>query len=223
MKMNSIKETYAMRIANEQFRPVRLLHLSILSLLLILAFLAFRAQAQNGSDGTTAVKTKGPSAESIRPYKPAGKDPFKKALKPKATSAGGSTRKAATEVDISFPSLDTRRAEFRQKVQRNDDLGLPAPDPVSQYLVQELTVLGVFQDEKGFGAFVRAQPTGTMFFARRGSLCYNGEILRIEANSSNVSNARVVFREVTYIAVNGKRAEQVRQVAKAPGAAEKSQ
>jgi hypothetical protein len=158
----------------------------------------------------------GPSADSIKPYKPAGRDPFRKLIKPKPKP--GSPKQPIVR---GFPALDVRRAEFRQKVDMARSRDLPEPDPVSQYLVSELDIIGAFRDEHGFGVFVRAQPTGTMFFIRRGTQCYNGEVLRIEGDASDIGSAKVMFREVSYTEVNGKQSPQERVVAKLPAAQEK--
>ena len=154
----------------------------------------------------------GPTADSIRPYRPSGRDPFKRNVKPK-TARGKQQQQQA--VLLGFPLLDVRRAEFRQKFEQARARGGAEPDPVSQYLVGELEVTGVFRDERGPGAFVRAQPTGTMFFVRNGAHCYNGEVLRI-GESSDPSGAKVTFREVSYIELNGKKTPQERMVAKSP-------
>jgi hypothetical protein len=169
-----------------------------------------------GQDNSTAKADLGPSADSIRPYKPAGRDPFKRSPKPKETARGGKSAKPKELVQMGFPSLEVRRAQFRQKVEEFRSKGLSEPHPLGQYLVGELTVTGVFRDDQGFGAFVQAQPTGSMFFVRRGEQCYNGEILRIEGDESEMGTAKVLFRESTYVEVNGKQSAQVRVVAKLP-------
>jgi hypothetical protein len=154
----------------------------------------------------------GPTADSIRPYRSSGRDPFKRIVKPK-TPRG----KQQQSRMLGFPSLDMRRAEFRQKVEQARARDAAEPDPVSQYLVAELDITGVFRDDRGPGAFVRAQPTGTMFFVRNGARCYNGEVLRIGGDASDPGAAKVMFREVSYQEVNGKQAPQERMVTKAPG------
>ena len=153
----------------------------------------------------------GPTADSIRPYRSSGRDPFKKAVKPK-TARGKSQQ---TRV-LGYPTLDVRRSEFKQKVEQARARDGAEPDPVSQYLVAELDITGVFRDDRGFGAFVRAQPTGTMFFVRNGSRCYNGEVLRIGGDASEPSAAKVMFREVSYQEVNGKQSPLERTVTKTP-------
>src|ERR1051325_5274565 len=122
----------------------------------------------------------GPTADTIRPYRPYNRDPFKKTLKPKTPKA----KLQQQAVLLGFPTVDVRRAEFRQKVNQAIARDMAEPEPVTQYLVNELDVMGVFRDERGYGAFVRAQPTGTTLFVRNGSRCYNGEITRIEGDSA---------------------------------------
>jgi hypothetical protein len=154
----------------------------------------------------------GPTADSIRPYRSSGRDPFKRAVKPKTPR--GKQQQARM---LGFPSLDVRRAEFRTKVDSARARDGAEPDPVSQYLVSELDITGVFRDDRGPGAFVRAQPTGTMFFVRNGARCYNGEVLRIGGDPSDPGAAKVMFREKSYQEVNGKQTEQERMVTKSPG------
>ena len=152
----------------------------------------------------------GPTADSIRPYRSSGRDPFKRTIKPRTVR--GKQQQARL---LGFPSLDVRRTEFRQKVDQARARDGVEPDPVSQYLVSELDITGVFRDDRGFGAFVRAQPTGTMFFVRNGARCYNGEVMRIDGSDS--AGAKVLFREVSYQEINGKQTPQERVVTKAPG------
>jgi len=159
----------------------------------------------------------GPTADSIRPYRPSYRDPFKKMVKPKQGKGG----KAAARM-LGFPGLEVRRAEFKQKVDQARSRDLAEPDAVSQYLVSELEVTGVFRDDRGFGAFVRAQPTGSMFFIRNGARVYNGEVQRIEGDGAETGGARVMFREVSYAEVNGKQSPQERVVVKTPSSGQKN-
>jgi len=118
---------------------------------------------------------------------------------------------------LGFPTLDARRAEFRQKAEKARALDGAEPDPVSQYLVSELEITGVFRDDRGYGAFVRAQPTGTMFFVRNGARVFNGEVVRIGGDASAPGSTKVVLREVSYQELNGKQSPQERLVTKLPG------
>jgi hypothetical protein len=192
--------------------------------LFILSALAFSAVSALGQDNNTQTppvsankEYVGPSADSIRPYKPAGRDPFKRTIKP-PKDPKKSGPKTDPLVQLGFPSLEVRRAQYRQLVDKERNQGRPDPHPLRQYLVGELTVTGVYRDDQGFGAFVKAQPTGTMFFIRRGEQCYNGEVLRIEGDDSDAGAAKVLFRESTHVEVNGKQSTQVRVVAKLPAA-----
>jgi hypothetical protein len=166
------------------------------------------AARDDSSQQAKAKEYLGPTADSIRPYRPSGRDPFKKNVKPKAR---GKSQQARL---LGFPTLDVRRAEFRQKVETARARDAAEPNPVSQYLVSELEVTGVFRDERGFGAFVRAQPTGTMFFVRNGTRVYNGEVVRIGGDAADPGAAKVVFREVSYMEVNGKQSPQEQVVTK---------
>lgn len=154
----------------------------------------------------------GPTADSIRPYRSSGRDPFKKTIKPKVAHG-----KQVQARPLGFPTLDVRRAEFRQKMEQSRARDGAEPDPVSQYLVSELDITGVFRDDRGYGAFVRAQPTGTMFFVRNGARCFNGEVVRIGGDASDSGSAKVLFREVSYLELNGKQSPQERMVTKTPG------
>jgi hypothetical protein len=173
---------------------------------------AQKADAAPQPQQATGKEYLGPTADSIRPYRSSGRDPFKRTVKPK-TPAG----KLQQTRMLGYPTLDVRRAEFRQKVEQARARDGAEPDPVSQYLVAELDVTGVFRDDRGFGAFMRAGPTGTMFFVRNGAKVYNGEVMRIGGDGADSGAAKVMFREVSYKEVNGKQSPQERMVTKAPG------
>lgn len=155
----------------------------------------------------------GPTADSIRPYRPYNRDPFKKPLKPKTPK----DKAKQMALQLGYPMIEERRAQYRQLVAKAHETGATEPEPVMQYLVTELDVTGVFRDERGYGAFVKAQPTGTMLFLRNGTRCFNGEVVRIEGDEAGAS--RVTFREFYKIEQNGKALTQERMVSKAPGAA----
>ena len=198
--------------------------LSVAAALAVACGLALNAMAQQGQPASPQSSSQaqpapggkenlGPTADSIRPYKPYNRDPFKKPIKPKTPK----DKAKQIALQLGYPAIETRRAEFRQKVGEARERGLAEPEPVMQYLVNELDVTGVFRDERGYGAFVKALPTGTMLFLRTGTRCYNGEVVRIEGDESGAS--RVMFRELFKMEQNGKAVTQERMVAKAPGAA----
>jgi hypothetical protein len=166
------------------------------------------AQQKNGKEYL------GPTADSIRPYRPYNRDPFKKSIKPKSAKL----KQAQQAMLLGFPPVEMRRAEYRQKVDQARTRDLTEPEPVTQYLVNELDVMGVFRDERGYGAFVRALPTGTTLFVRNGARCYNGEVMRIEGDSAESGGAKVMFKEISFMELNGKRTQQERMVVKAPTA-----
>jgi hypothetical protein len=166
------------------------------------------------SSGPPSTNDVGPVADTIRPYSPAGRDPFRRFVAPKA--AAGKNKVDAKAKLLGFPALAVRRAEFQQKVQAAVAQDKPEPEPVMQYLVSELDVTGVFRDDRGYGAFVRAQPTGTTFYVRSGAKLYNGEVLRIENDESDGEGSRVLFREISRLEQNGKQTQQERVLAKSP-------
>lgn len=182
----------------------------------LLSALTVAGVAQNNFQQTNANKEYlGPVGDSIKPYRPAGRDPFKKVVKPKPRPGGGT---AKAPKPLGFPSLEERRAKFRQLADDSGARGLPEPSPVMQYLVSELEVTGIFRDGNGYGAFIRATPTGTTFFVRRGARCYNGEVLRIESATFG-TGSRVTFRQEAFVDVNGKQVRQENTVTKSPGTA----
>ncbi|MFL6215798.1 MAG: hypothetical protein ACJ74J_18085 [Blastocatellia bacterium] len=173
-----------------------------------------QTQAASQAQPTPGAKENlGPTADSIRPYRPYNRDPFKKPIKPKTPK--DKAKQAALQ--LGYPMIEERRVLYRQQVAMSREKGLAEPEPVTQYLVNELDVTGVFRDERGYGAFVKAQPTGTMLFVRNGTRCFNGEIVRIEGDEAGAS--RVTFRELYKIEQNGKPLTQERMVAKVPTAA----
>ena len=210
----------SMKVANPAEVETLFLRLALGAMLLLAVTIAASAQTdQNNSANSnnspasgSSKETLGPNADTIRPYRPAGRDPFRKIIPPKPGKPGKTPRV------LGFPALDARRAEFRQKVEVARTRGMAEPDPVQQYLISELDITGIFRDERGAGAFVRAQPTGTMFFVRQGTACYNGEIVRIETDEAEAGGAKVLFREVSYMEINGKQSLQERVVAKQPTA-----
>lgn len=170
------------------------------------------SQAKSADQSSDVKGVLGPNADSIQPYKSAGRDPFRRII----VKAGSGTR--PTPRQLGFPSLDTRRAQFRQKLVQAHTSGTAEPNPLTVYLVSELNVIGIFIDEKGPGVFLRAQPSGTTFpIVRRGDKCFNGEVARIETDPADLSNARVVFKETSNTEQDGKQVSSERLVTKSVG------
>ena len=222
MKKRSLKVNSA-AIANPRDldRKIAFTVLTLISLF-ALSWFATKTLGQTGSNqqpvnlqqGGANKEYLGPSGDSIKSYRPAGRDPFKKVLKPKVapTSKGGTP---AVPKPLGFPVLEERRAKYRALVEDYADRGLAEPNPITQYLVSELEVIGIFRDEGGYGAFIRAVPTGTTVFIRRGAKCYNGEVLRIESDTSN-SGSKVTFRQESFVEINGKQVKQENVLSKQP-------
>lgn len=142
-------------------------------------------------------------------------DPFFRKPPPKTRVA--EERDTNKPVLIPFPSFEQRNQEFLQAKQRARAQGMAEPDPLGQYLVSEVSVVGVFQSERGPGAFVQAGPTGTTFFVYGGTRLYNGEIVSINSGT-DFNLGQVVFREMTKYRVKKKETEQVNTVTKSVGA-----
>ena len=100
---------------------------------------------------------------------------------------------------VPVPTISQRTQEFQATRQRAVQENRPVPNPVGQYLVSEVTVLGVFETENGLGVFVEAEPTKQSFFITTGTRLYNGELIEIQPGSFS-QPARAVFRErVEYV------------------------
>jgi hypothetical protein len=224
LKVNSV----ALANLAEMNRKIGFTVVTVISLL-ALSWFATKALGQTGANqqpvnaqqGSANKEYLGPSGDSIKSYRPAGRDPFKKVMPPKKPVVGKGGVPAPPK-PLGFPALDERRAKFRAMVEDYGDRGLAEPNPVMQYLVSELEITGIFRDDSGYGAFVRAAPTGTTFFIRRGARCYNGEVLRIESDTSN-SGSKVTFRQEAFVEVNGKQIKQENIVSKQPTTGAKAQ
>ena len=213
-------QTIAISMRAERERRRGLLLVSLL-LCCLLSLLVIKAKGQDRAaqptsyqQTSTSKEYLGPSGDSIRPYRPAGIDPFRKAIKPKPKPKPGTDKAAKL---MGFAPLEERRAKYRQLVEEYAEKGMAEPSPVMQYLVSELDVMGIFRDEQGYGAFIRAIPTGTTFFVRRGSHCFNGEVLRIESDASD-TGSKVTFRQESYeMTADGKQKKNETFVAKSVG------
>ena len=120
-------------------------------------------------------------------------DPFYRKPKPVAVAQ---PKDANKPVLVPFPPIEQRQADFQRSRQDARSKGLPEPDPIGQYLVDELVVTGVFETDTGTGAFILAKPTNTTFFVGAGTRVYNGEIMAINTGA-NFDLGQVVFRKMT--------------------------
>jgi len=190
----------------------------LLALIAICSAAATARSQQAGNNQTPAVANPtAPRPEVQQAYRSAPRDPFKRDVKRPEAVKGRSQYKLPSQEPkpLAFPSLTARREEFKRLVDMAASRDMPEPSPISQYLVSELEVTGVFRDDRGYGAFLRAQPTGTMFFIRGGTRVYNGEVLRVDSPEAGAL-AQVQFREVTFWEKDGKRSPQEKVVTKTP-------
>lgn len=95
-----------------------------------------------------------------------------------------------------FPSFEERHSAFLRQVSEAHANGWQPPDPLSQYLVEELVVTGLFETEDGHGAFFYAKPSGNTFFASPGAALYNGQFLEVRLGRRGyVDDVRLVFSQ----------------------------
>jgi hypothetical protein len=105
------------------------------------------------------------------------------AAKKSATSQKVSKRRTpAAEKVIAPPTLEERLDEQRGAIRRGE-----AREASSPYLIEEMSVNGIYKSVEGYGAFLKA-PNGRTFFAYTGMPFYDGEVLQIEAD-------QVVFQQ----------------------------
>ena len=107
-----------------------------------------------------------------------------------------STHKKGKKKSSAWPSFDDRHGDFLRRLGDANANGYQAPDPLSQYLVDELVVTGLFETENGFGAFFLATPSGNTFFAAPGAPVYNGQFREVRIGRPGyLEDVRVVFSE----------------------------
>jgi Tfp pilus assembly protein PilP len=99
-----------------------------------------------------------------------------------ATTRKVAKKKPASVKESSLPSLEDRLAENRLAVRRGEQR-----DPSSPYLIDEMTVTGVYKSVEGYGAFLKAV-NGRTFFAYSGMHFYDGEV-------ASISPDQVVFTQ----------------------------
>ncbi len=134
-----------------------------------------------------------------------------------AGKGGGKVAKPAS----SWPSFEARRGEWVRRKEAAAEAGMNGPDPLSQYLVGEIIVTGVFDTDTGMGVFLLATPTGNTFFAAIGATLYNGSLVDIVSGSSGfVEDTEVVFVERTGKSGGERRIVKRVEEAPDPGASE---
>jgi hypothetical protein len=142
-----------------------------------------------------------------------------------STSASKSRRggrgRAAAKAAPAWPAFEARHAEWVRRRESAAAAGLNGPDPLTQYLVAEVVVSGVYDTDNGFGVFLHASPTGNTFFATPGSTLYNGRLLEIVPAASGFSeDVVVVFAERTGKSGEERRVTKRIEAAPSPAAPE---
>lgn len=113
------------------------------------------------------------------------------------TRRGGRGRMAAKAAPA-WPAFESRHAEWLRRRESAAAAGLDGPDPLTQYLVADVVVTGVYDTDTGYGVFLHAAPTGNTFFATPGATLYNGRLVEIAPGAAGVSDdVVVVFAERT--------------------------
>jgi hypothetical protein len=99
---------------------------------------------------------------------------------PKARNPSLAKKKTAEtpppEPPPTIPSLEERLFAQRQAVKQGADREASAP-----YLIEEISVNGIYRSMEGYGAFLK-MPNGRVFFAYLGMPFYDGVILQITAD-----------------------------------------
>ena len=157
-----------------------------------------------GNADTTKTPTNG--NEPAKPTKPAAND--KPTLSSEESDSSGKSATSATRRDpflvpakliripkipkpvpppkpepkpISAPSIDNRMSDHKKLLRDYYEGRNAEPGKLAPYLIDELAVTGVFQNEDGYGAFVVESITQKQqtFFARTGWKTYDGYIKEI--------------------------------------------
>jgi hypothetical protein len=129
----------------------------------------------------------GPKEEEVSTtYREPKKDPFfdEKLLKKKEENKP-KTVKAVEAVPP--PSFEERDAIWKQRREEARRSGRPEPAPSEKYLIEEMSVLGIYKKPDGQGVFLKPKTASTtMIFATVGQKFWNGSIRRIEGNQIEV-------------------------------------
>lgn len=87
------------------------------------------------------------------------------------------------EAVIEMPSLGDRLNDQRLAIRRGEPR-----EPSQPYLIEEVSVNGIYKSVEGHGAFLKAV-NGRLFFAYKGMLFYDGEVLQIDPD-------QVIFQQI---------------------------
>lgn len=109
------------------------------------------------------------------------------------------------------PGAEMRLAEYRSLMRQASLTSQPAPSVLSPYLIEELTINGIFKTGEGFGAFVveGVSSKRMTLFARPGMRTYDGIVREVTPTGvrfiKNIryDDGRVMQREV-FVALSGR-------------------
>jgi hypothetical protein len=167
--------------------------------------------AEPQTQGTAQAQAQG------QPQTPPSNDPFYQKPKPVPVPVEKDSNKP---VPVPFPPYEQRRQDYLRAREEARARNQAEPNPIGQYLVSELAVLGVYETDGGVGAFVQAVPTNTTFFVGPGTRVYNGEIVSINTGK-NFDLGQVIFRQLTKYRIKKKEQDVVDTVTKSIGEAPK--
>ncbi len=150
---------------------VAILPLPVVALLAVIAAPASLASASSAARTLTWAAKAAPSGSKAR-----RRDPFVVPSRVKVEPKAEAKKEPKT---LPVPAVESRLSEYRSLVRQAAATGGVAPDKLSPYLVEELTVTGIFRTSAGYGAFVMAEPTKLTFFVRPGMRTYDGAIKEV--------------------------------------------
>jgi Tfp pilus assembly protein PilP len=148
--------------------------LLIMAIILIVVIIGNAANAQQPQP-----QNNGPSIDQISTeYKMPAKDPFRGEIKNSVK-----VEPIKPPEILPWPSYQEREEQWKIARDEARKKGLPAPAAAERYLLDELTVVGIYKKPDGQGLFLKPnQNNSTMIFAAVGQKLYNGEIRQINGN-----------------------------------------
>jgi hypothetical protein len=150
-------------------------------------------------------------AQTPTPQQLPDNDPFYKPPTKKTETKAAKTPEKWIEVPA--PSLDQRAQEYQMRRQDARQRRQPEPNPVWQYLVSELRIMGIYEVDGRMGVFVEAGPQKQTFFLTEGTPIYNGQLVRV-VQSDYPSPGRAVFRQETRYTLKKQTKTDVQEITK---------
>jgi len=139
-------------------------------------------QAQDSSDAKAPVRTNS-----------GGRDPFRKYEPPRV-----SVKKSGP---LMPPSVQVRIEQYRAQKLAAMNAHIPAPKPITAFLLNEIQVVGISRSPRGYAAIVEASPIKLAYVIYPGERFYDGQLVAIEDN-------RLIFRREVVFA-DGRRERSV--------------